>query len=56
VHYAWSAAVLGDNVGFLIGHFGGRLLVQRFGRYIFITPARLKQAESLFRKRVKQRE
>ena len=49
--FAWSAAVLGDNVGFLIGHFGGRRLLQRFGRYIFITPARLERAETSFRKR-----
>jgi len=49
--FAWSAAVLGDNVGFLIGHFGGRRLLQRFGRYIFITPARLERTETLFRKR-----
>ncbi len=42
------AAVAGDNVGFAIGHFGGRALVLRFGRYVFLTEARLGKAESFF--------
>jgi membrane protein DedA with SNARE-associated domain len=39
------AAVSGDNVGFAIGHFGGRPLVARFGRRIFLTEERLATAE-----------
>jgi membrane protein DedA with SNARE-associated domain len=31
---AWSAAVLGDNVGYAIGRFGGRRLVLRFGPHL----------------------
>ncbi len=42
------AAVLGDNVGFAIGHFGGRPLAERFGRYVLLTPARLDRATALF--------
>ena len=42
------AAIIGDNIGFLIGHFGGRPLVHRFGRYISLTPARLDYAEDYF--------
>src|SRR4051794_35292254 len=42
------AAIVGDNIGFVIGHFGGRPLVHRFGRYIFLTPERLDQAEDYF--------
>ncbi len=42
------AAVAGDNVGFAIGHFGGRALVLRFGRYVFLTPERLDKAEGFF--------
>jgi membrane protein DedA with SNARE-associated domain len=42
------AAVIGDNVGFVIGHFGGRPLAERFGRYIFLTPARLDRTEAWF--------
>ena len=37
---AFVAAVLGDNVGYWIGVRGGRRAVHRFGKYIFITPAR----------------
>jgi membrane protein DedA with SNARE-associated domain len=41
-------AVVGDNIGFAIGHFGGRRLVERYGRYLFITPARLERATQFF--------
>ena len=39
---AFLAAVAGDNIGFAIGHFGGRRLVERYGRYILLTPERVK--------------
>jgi membrane protein DedA with SNARE-associated domain len=42
------AAVLGDNIGFAVGHFGGRPLAERFGRYVFLTPERLDRAEDFF--------
>jgi len=42
------AAVAGDNVGFAIGRFGGRALVLRFGRYVFLTEDRLAKAEAFF--------
>ncbi|MGH3549750.1 MAG: DedA family protein [Pseudonocardiaceae bacterium] len=42
---AFLGAVIGDNIGYAIGHFGGRRLVLRFGRYIFITEKRLTKAE-----------
>jgi membrane protein DedA with SNARE-associated domain len=41
-------AIIGDNIGFAVGHFGGRPLVDRFGRYVFLTPARLERAERYF--------
>ncbi len=50
---AWIAAICGDNVGFVIGHFGGgyvRRLLLRFGRYVGLTPARLEAAEARFRR------
>src|ERR1700733_1654850 len=31
------AAVIGDNVGYAIGRYGGRALVERWGKYIFLT-------------------
>lgn len=45
---AFVAAVIGDNIGFAVGHFGGRPLVERFGRYIFLTPERLNKATAFF--------
>jgi membrane protein DedA with SNARE-associated domain len=42
------AAILGDNVGFAIGHFGGRPLAERYGKYIFLTPQRLDKAARFF--------
>lgn len=42
------AAIAGDNVGFAIGHFGGRQLVLRWGRYVFLTEERLDKAEQFF--------
>ena len=41
-------AIIGDNIGFAVGHFGGRPLVERFGRYVFLTPKRLDHAEEYF--------
>ncbi len=41
-------AVIGDNIGFAIGHFGGRRLVEKYGRYIFLTPERLDKATGFF--------
>lgn len=43
-----AAAVLGDNLGYGIGRFGGRALVLRFGRFILLTEERLAKAESFF--------
>lgn len=41
-------AVLGDNIGFAIGSYGGHPLIERYGRYIFLTPARINKAEQFF--------
>jgi membrane protein DedA with SNARE-associated domain len=42
---AWAAAVLGDNVGYAIGRFGGRRLVARYGARIGISAERLKKTK-----------
>jgi membrane protein DedA with SNARE-associated domain len=42
------AAVIGDNIGFAIGHFGGRALVLRWGRYVRLTEERLDKVEAFF--------
>ncbi len=44
----FCGAVLGDNLGFAIGHFGGRALVERWGRYILLTPARIYRTTEFF--------
>jgi membrane protein DedA with SNARE-associated domain len=41
-------AVVGDNIGFAIGRFGGRPLAERYGRYVFLTPERLDRASGFF--------
>jgi membrane protein DedA with SNARE-associated domain len=46
----FCGAVLGDNVGFGIGHFGGRQLAERYGRYIFLPPERLDKATRFFQR------
>lgn len=45
---AIAAAILGDNTGYAIGRFGGRQLVLRWGRYVFITEPRLAKAQDFF--------
>jgi membrane protein DedA with SNARE-associated domain len=45
-----AGAILGDSTGYLIGRFGGRRLLQRFGPYIRLTPERLEMIEDRFRK------
>jgi membrane protein DedA with SNARE-associated domain len=46
--FGFIGAVIGDNIGFAIGHFGGRRLVERWGRYIFLTPERLDKTTAFF--------
>jgi len=42
------AAVVGNCIGYTIGYFGGHALVLRYGRYVFLTAARLERAETYF--------
>ena len=44
----FCAAVVGDNIGYAIGRFGGRRLVDRWGKYVFLTAERLEKAEAFF--------
>jgi membrane protein DedA with SNARE-associated domain len=41
-------AVIGDQIGYWVGRFGGRPFALRWGRYAFITPERLGRAEAFF--------
>jgi membrane protein DedA with SNARE-associated domain len=45
---ALLAAVVGDNIGYAIGYFGGHALVLRFGRYVLLTAERMEKAERFF--------
>ncbi len=42
------AAVLGDNLGYVIGRKAGRAAVLRWGKYVLLTPERLDTAEGFF--------
>jgi membrane protein DedA with SNARE-associated domain len=42
------AAVLGDNLGYVVGRWGGRRFVERLGRYVLLTPARLDRGQKWF--------
>lgn len=45
---AICGAIIGDNIGYLIGHWGGYRLLVRYGRYILLDEAKVKVARYLF--------
>lgn len=47
---AATGAILGDNIGFLIGREGGYRLLRRYGRYIRLNERKVKLGFYLFRK------
>ena len=47
---AASGAILGDNLGFIIGRVGGYRLLRRYGRYIRLDERKLKLGQYLFMK------
>lgn len=47
---AASGAIVGDNLGYLVGREGGYRLLRRYGRYIRIDERKLKLGQYLFRK------
>jgi membrane protein DedA with SNARE-associated domain len=46
-----ACSVLGAAAGYAIGAKGGRRLLERFGRYVFVTPERLDRLEKFFERR-----
>jgi membrane protein DedA with SNARE-associated domain len=48
---AVAGAFLGDNAGYLIGHWGGYRLLVRYGRYVRLDQAKVKVARYLFLRR-----
>lgn len=47
---AAAGAIIGDNLGYLLGRTGGRALALRYGKYIFLKPQHLDYAEKFFEK------
>ena len=47
----FAGAVLGDNTGFVIGHYGGRKIILKWGKYVFLTGKRMNKLEGYFEKR-----
>lgn len=45
---AFLAALLGNTIGYAVGFYGGRPLVARYGRHLFVTEDRLRKAEVFF--------
>ena len=45
---AWFAAVLGDNIGYLIGRLVGHRAIERFGPYVGATPPLVEKFRGLF--------
>jgi membrane protein DedA with SNARE-associated domain len=45
------AGILGDSTGYVIGRFGGQLLLRRFGPWVKLTPDRLEILEKQFREK-----
>ena len=41
-------AVVGDNIGFAVGHHFGRAFLLRIGRYVFLTPERFAAMDKYF--------
>src|SRR5580700_2419220 len=54
LHLGWiivvatCAATLGDNLGYALGHYGGRPLLDRYQRVFRISPAALQRGEDMF--------
>jgi membrane protein DedA with SNARE-associated domain len=47
---AIAGAILGDNLGYLIGHWGGYRLLVRYGRYVRLDQEKVKVARYLFKR------
>ncbi len=54
LHLGWiivvatCAATLGDNLGYAIGHYGGRPLLDRYHKFLHVEPSALARSEALF--------
>ena len=48
VAFGILGAIVGNQIGYWVGHKGGREFVLKWGRYIKLTPERLGRVEGLF--------
>jgi len=54
LHLGWimvvatCAATLGGDLGYAVGHYGGRPLLDRYQSFLRISPASLKRGEEMF--------
>src|SRR5215203_879057 len=48
IFFGILGAIVGDQIGYWVGHEGGRPFILRYGRYILVTPERLERAEAFF--------
>ncbi len=44
----FCGAVIGDNIGYAIGTYAGRPAVLKYGRFVFLSPERLRKLEDFF--------
>jgi membrane protein DedA with SNARE-associated domain len=47
---AAAGAIIGDNLGYLVGRTGGRALALRYGKFVRLTPQKLDYAQQFFEK------
>ena len=45
---AIAASIIGDNIGFALGRYGGHPLVERYGKYVFLTSRRVAKTEAFY--------
>ncbi len=45
---AAGGAILGDNIGYGLGYWGGHRLLERYGKYVRINPRRIKLGQYVF--------
>jgi membrane protein DedA with SNARE-associated domain len=43
-----AGAIIGDNIGYLVGRTGGREIVERYGKYVRLDDRKLASAERFF--------
>ncbi len=45
---AAAGAIIGDTIGYEIGKHGGRVLLERYGKLLYLNPQHLERAETFF--------